>query len=190
MLLQRCHGRQNFPPPAGDQETRSQGYWNSIFGENFRYRKSGNEACTGQEVAKEISRLGHGYFSHFILEGLKGKADYKNDGTVDLEELWMYVQDHMARGKEKQHPVRAGWIIGDVINLSQYGPVSFVTPTRNTKTRLKNQIIKRFELCKLKEVKIADNDKITTIGKEAAHFLSKKLIFFPLFLLRNFEHRF
>jgi uncharacterized caspase-like protein len=52
---------------------------------------------------------GHGVFTYFLLEGLKGKADYNNDQYVNLGELNLYLSDQVRRATQNaQSPVVSG----------------------------------------------------------------------------------
>jgi len=52
---------------------------------------------------------GHGVFTHYLLEGLKGKADANKDGKVSLGELTPYLSQQVRRAtKSRQCPVVAG----------------------------------------------------------------------------------
>jgi uncharacterized caspase-like protein len=53
---------------------------------------------------------GHGVFTYFLLEGLKGKADLNRDGTVVAGELFQYVQQQVrsATGGSQNPTVVAG----------------------------------------------------------------------------------
>lgn len=52
---------------------------------------------------------GHGVFTYFLLEGLKGKADYSADGHVTLGELIPYVSEQVRRAtRNAQSPTVAG----------------------------------------------------------------------------------
>jgi hypothetical protein len=52
---------------------------------------------------------GHGAFTHFLLEGLKGAADYSKDGRVTLGELIPFLSEHVRRAtKNAQSPTVAG----------------------------------------------------------------------------------
>ena len=59
-------------------------------------------SCSEKELAWEDSTLGqgHGVFSHFLIEGLKGAADRETgdkDNAVDLDELALYVKKNVYR---------------------------------------------------------------------------------------------
>ena len=52
---------------------------------------------------------GHGVFTHFLLEGLKGKADYNKDGLVTLGELIPFISEQTRREtRNAQTPTVAG----------------------------------------------------------------------------------
>ena len=52
---------------------------------------------------------GHGVFTYYLLEGLKGKADLNADGLVRLGELTQYVSDNVRRDtKSQQSPISSG----------------------------------------------------------------------------------
>lgn len=52
---------------------------------------------------------GHGVFTYFLLEGLKGKADYNNDQAVNLGELSLFISDQVRRAtKNAQAPIVSG----------------------------------------------------------------------------------
>jgi len=52
---------------------------------------------------------GHGVFTHFLLEGLKGQADYNQDRRVTLGELIPYLSENVRRAtRNSQSPTVAG----------------------------------------------------------------------------------
>jgi uncharacterized caspase-like protein len=52
---------------------------------------------------------GHGVFTHFLLEGLKGQADYNQDQRVTLGELIPYLSENVRRAtRNAQTPTVAG----------------------------------------------------------------------------------
>jgi len=52
---------------------------------------------------------GHGVFSYFLLEGLKGEADYNNDNRVTLGEIIPYISEQVRRAtRNAQSPTVAG----------------------------------------------------------------------------------
>ena len=70
------------------------------------------------EAALELGALGHGLFTHSLLEGLRGAADRDRDRTVTLQELYDYVEAEVRRtarsvGRD-QHPVLKGELAGAV----------------------------------------------------------------------------
>jgi WD40 repeat protein/uncharacterized caspase-like protein len=64
-------------------------------------------ASQAGEVSQELEKFGHGVFTYFLLEGMKGKADINNDYTVTIGELMDYVEEKVKRQTNgNQHPTR------------------------------------------------------------------------------------
>jgi carboxyl-terminal processing protease len=62
-------------------------------------------AASADEAAVEAGTWGHGAFTHAILSGLKGGADYNSDRIVDILELFHYVEASVAdMTRGQQHP--------------------------------------------------------------------------------------
>jgi hypothetical protein len=71
-------------------------------------------ACTGSQTAKESNTLGHGYFTHALLEGLKGAAaDAK--GRVLATTLYNHVVDQVQAESHDQCPVWHGQMEGHIV---------------------------------------------------------------------------
>jgi len=63
------------------------------------------------ELALEDENLGggHGVFTYYLLEGLKGLADIDNDGYINTSETYQYVYKKVTNyTKNRQHPVKKG----------------------------------------------------------------------------------
>jgi formylglycine-generating enzyme required for sulfatase activity len=64
-------------------------------------------ASTGQQKSVEVS--GHGAFTYHLLDALRGKADTNDNGVVELDEIWTYlnerVQKTAADAGNRQTPV-------------------------------------------------------------------------------------
>lgn len=68
------------------------------------------------ETSQESDKLGHGYFTYSLLEGLRGEADVSSDGLIDVDEIYLYLNrrvPEMTNGA--QHPVKKGEAEGLVI---------------------------------------------------------------------------
>ena len=52
-------------------------------------------AAAKSQFAIELDALGHGAFTYALLEGLAGKADQSDDGTVSIRELTGYSEDRL-----------------------------------------------------------------------------------------------
>ncbi|MGH7536217.1 MAG: caspase family protein, partial [Gemmatimonadales bacterium] len=68
------------------------------------------------EVSMELPELGHGIFTYYLLEGLKGAADLNKDGIVTLQELYEYLEQQVTQKSRSvggnQHPVMKGELEG------------------------------------------------------------------------------
>jgi uncharacterized caspase-like protein len=63
-------------------------------------------AARPRETAQEVTRLHHGFLTRAVLEGLRGKADANNDGTITAGELDEYVVRRVRQlSKDEQHAV-------------------------------------------------------------------------------------
>ncbi len=51
-------------------------------------------------MAFERRDLGHGIFTHFLLEGLAGRADLDRDGNVDVDEIYRFVSQEVERSTQ------------------------------------------------------------------------------------------
>jgi uncharacterized caspase-like protein len=76
-----------------------------------RYAGEGQRAVLTASDISETSMEGkmwgggHGVFTHYLLEGMKGKADRDSDGTVTAGELFDYVHDQVTQAtKQQQNP--------------------------------------------------------------------------------------
>ena len=68
------------------------------------------------EVSIELPELGHGIFTYYLTEGLRGAGDLNRDGIVSLQELYEYVEQQVVRKSRavggNQHPVMKGELEG------------------------------------------------------------------------------
>jgi len=68
------------------------------------------------ELSIELPELGHGIFTYYLTEGLKGAGDLNRDGIVSLQELYEYVEQQVVRKSRavggNQHPVMKGELEG------------------------------------------------------------------------------
>ena len=73
-------------------------------------------ASRTNEVSIELPELGHGIFSYFLVDGLKGAADLNRDGIVSLQELYEFVEQQVSTKSRavggNQHPVMKGELEG------------------------------------------------------------------------------
>ncbi|MFQ5536464.1 MAG: caspase domain-containing protein [Gemmatimonadota bacterium] len=71
-------------------------------------------AADTNEFSLEDARWkGHGVFTYFLLQGLKGEGDENGDGIVTFQELYNYVSDNVRTATDgRQNPQRSGF--GDI----------------------------------------------------------------------------
>lgn len=73
-------------------------------------------ASKASEISEEREDLGHGVFTYYFLEGLKGKADGDGDGMVTVDEVYAYVSKKVPEVTgQNQHPVRKGEVEGQLV---------------------------------------------------------------------------
>lgn len=81
-------------------------------------------ASRANEVSLELADLGHGVFSHYLIQGIRGTADLDRDGIVSLQELYQYLEQEVTRKSRlaggNQHPVMKGELEG-VLPLTRLG---------------------------------------------------------------------
>lgn len=69
---------------------------------------------TGSPTAKEEEKLGHGVFTHYLIEGLeKGQADKKGEGYISIDDLYNYAFEKTT-GSCSQSPKKEGSIEGPI----------------------------------------------------------------------------
>lgn len=73
-------------------------------------------ASGANEISMEKEEFGHGVFTYYLLEGLKGDADFDKDDIITVDELYHYASVHvpLATG-QSQHPVKKGSVEGQLI---------------------------------------------------------------------------
>jgi uncharacterized caspase-like protein len=73
-------------------------------------------ASRPSEVSIELPELGHGIFTHYLVQGLKGAADLNKDGIITVQELYEYVEQQVSAKSRSvggnQHPVMKGEMEG------------------------------------------------------------------------------
>jgi uncharacterized caspase-like protein len=94
----------------------------AVVSENFLARLSKGKgrvvltASKASEVSEEREDLGHGVFTYYLLEGLRGKADADKDGIVTVDEVYGYVSKKVPEATgQNQHPVKKGEVEGQLV---------------------------------------------------------------------------
>jgi hypothetical protein len=73
-------------------------------------------ASKASEVSEEREDLGHGVFTYYLLEGLRGNADADRDGVITVDEAYGYVSKKVPEVTgQNQHPVKKGEVEGQLV---------------------------------------------------------------------------
>ncbi len=73
-------------------------------------------ASGANEVSAENDSLQHGVFTYYLIEGLKGRADFDRDGLVTVDEVYRFVSDTVPKATaQEQHPVKKGAVEGQLV---------------------------------------------------------------------------
>ncbi len=73
-------------------------------------------ASGANEVSAENDQLQHGVFTYYLIEGLKGRADYDNDGLITVDEAYRFVSDTVPGATDQeQHPIKKGAVEGQLV---------------------------------------------------------------------------
>jgi hypothetical protein len=117
MFLDACYSGAAGGRTFASKKTRA-GTVDDLFLERLT-RSKGRAIVTAArpaEVSIELPELGHGIFTYFLTEGLKGAADLNRDGIVSLQELYEYVEQQVSRKSRavggNQHPLMKGELEG------------------------------------------------------------------------------
>ena len=73
-------------------------------------------ASKASEVSEEREDLGHGVFTYYLLEGLRGSADTDHDGVITVDEAYSYVSKKVPEVTgQNQHPIKKGEVEGQLV---------------------------------------------------------------------------
>ena len=76
-------------------------------------------SCKLNEVSYEMPERKHGVFSYFLIEGLKGAADFDHDGHILLSEISRYTAEKTTEWSFKkpivQTPNLKSEVVGDLL---------------------------------------------------------------------------
>jgi uncharacterized caspase-like protein len=93
----------------------------NLYLEKLLYQQEGRAIITSSDV-NEPSREsrkwgnGHGVFTYYVLEGLKGSADSNSDRLVSVGELFRYVRQKVRLDTDFQQNPRM--LVGDNENIA------------------------------------------------------------------------
>lgn len=81
-------------------------------------------ACSPAEKSFEYGDLQHGIFTHFLVEGLSGKAASPTSGEVSATDLYEYVYQHLKEpgaNRQPQTPMLATSVAGTLVLSGKAG---------------------------------------------------------------------
>jgi uncharacterized caspase-like protein len=117
MFLDACYSGAAGGRTFASKRTRA-GTVDDLFLERLT-RSKGRAIITASrpnEVSIELPELGHGVFTYYLAEGLRGAGDLNRDGIVSLQELYEYVEQQVVRKARSvggnQHPIMKGELEG------------------------------------------------------------------------------
>lgn len=105
MLVDTCHS-------AGLSDVQRRGLRNNLvnlYAERVLYREEGRAVITSSDINEESLEgkrwEGHGVFTFYVIDGLRGKADTDGDRFITVAELFSYVRSRVQDATEnQQHP--------------------------------------------------------------------------------------
>jgi hypothetical protein len=109
VLLDSCFsgaagGRSPFDPKSGGERAPISGE----FLDRMAHVGKGRVVLTASgpdEAPQESADLGHGLFTYYLLEALRGAADANGDGDIDVHEAYAYVSEKVSRAtRGRQNP--------------------------------------------------------------------------------------
>jgi hypothetical protein len=73
-------------------------------------------ASAANEVSVEKDELQQGVFTYYLLEGLRGAADFDRDGLITVDEIYRHVSERVPRATgQEQNPVLKGSVEGSLV---------------------------------------------------------------------------
>jgi hypothetical protein len=73
-------------------------------------------ASAANEVSVEKDELQHGVFTYYLLEGLRGVADFDRDGLITVDEIYRHVSERVPRATgQEQNPILKGSVEGSLV---------------------------------------------------------------------------
>ena len=60
-------------------------------------------AASGDQISSTYDEKGHGLFTYFMLKGIKNEDVVKQDGSLDVDELYSYIKPQVERIARKHY---------------------------------------------------------------------------------------
>ncbi len=135
-------------------------------------------AAQANQFSFEDDVLGHGIFTHHLMEALSGKADYDNDGRVTIQEVFKYLAEHVPETVRKlgkqgvQEPLMEGVTTRDIVLAIDPERIQKIeTETQRREEEKKNQYRARIRM--LSDLR-ADGQLSVSVFHEATMLLESE----------------
>lgn len=128
------------------------------------------------EGDKLIGETDNSLFTHFLIQGLEGKADRNSDGNITVDELYDYAYEQVLKTTTKQTPGKWSYREQGEIVLRHYVPIGD-KKTRTEELRILHH--ERLEMIQNRQEKLLQEKEeleSRTRDTESPHSSSKKLI--------------
>ena len=135
-------------------------------------------SCADTEKSYEDSKLGHGVFTHFLMQGLDGKAADK-EGVVTILDLYKYVQKEtqgyvVARYNQSQIPYWDGEFTNFILRDDVL--IEGVTREKYNEAEAAHKLAQELRLKKEYVSALAEIEKALEILPEKQKYLNEKLM--------------
>ncbi len=114
LVLDACHSGAQF---GKSTETMTQAFIDRVYTQAEGMAVIGS--CRQDEVSWEAPELGHGVFTHYLLQALSGQADRDGKGFVSVDAAYIFVNNAVKAWAEQSHksqrPTRKLEADGDMI---------------------------------------------------------------------------
>ncbi len=124
----------------------------------------------GKEESLELEKFGHGVFTYYLIQGLKGQADRNKDGLIEMDEIWDYIKyrvtDAARRHGTSQTPILDGSYSAGIVlakNAERLKELSLEAEKERRKKELEARIAKITDLFSKGELTSAQFDKAIRI---------------------------
>jgi hypothetical protein len=111
VLLDCCHAAAT---AAQRNPTRAVLTADEVFSCHKGYGRITLSSSDGKEKSVELGEVGHGAFTYFLEQGLRGEADTDGDGVVTADELWSYLRSRVVDASQRAGSAQTPLLVGEM----------------------------------------------------------------------------